>query len=119
MEAISQVYCYAQNMDRQQFIRENTEKFINSGKKQLLLFCKIGVSDREARYIEKKIETRVRAENPDAIIELYTNVVRHLFTALKEIQEQQDQGIISNTDEAFVITTNKLIAEFTATENEI
>ena len=109
MDAITQMYCYAQNMDRQQFIRENTEKFLNSGKKQLVLVCRIGVSDREARYIAKNIEARVQAENPSAVIETYTNVVIPVFIAFKEIQEQQDQGIINNTDEAFAIAADNLL----------
>ena len=111
MEAITQIYCYAQNMDKQQFIRENAEKFINSGKQRLMLVCRIGVSEREARYIAKKLEARVHAENPSAIIEMYTNAVIPLFTAFREIQEQQDLGHIDNTDEAIGIATDKLMAK--------
>lgn len=93
MEFPTRMYCYAQNMDRKKFIADCTNDFLSSGHNQLMLIYRIGVSERDARYITKKIVTLVETENLSLRVQMYTDIVPEAFAGLCEIQKQQEQGI--------------------------
>ena len=88
MEPLTKTDYYAQNMDRKKFIQTSANDFLSSGINQLMLLYRVGVSEREARYITKKIETLVKKENPSALVEMYTDMPPSMFKVLSE--QKQD-----------------------------
>ena len=86
-ECPTSMHCYAQNMDRKKFIQTSAEEFIKSGRNQLMLLYRIGVSQQEARYITKRIKTIVEKENPETMIRSYTNVDAYSFNIFSKKQD--------------------------------
>lgn len=84
MEAPTRMYCYAQNMDRKKFIQTSANDFLNSELNQLMLLYRVGVSEREARYITKKIETLAKKKNPSMLVQMHTDIPPSTFTVFSE-----------------------------------
>lgn len=90
-EESTRYYFYESGMDREQFIQESAEKFLASGKRQLMLYYRVGVPSRSIRYINKAITNIVHEQKPETLIRMEYNLHPLAFDIHKRLVEHYEQ----------------------------